>query len=89
MVGAYNAMITAEAENHPASQGKIAEHRWMRTACQEERNRPWTPEDSQNFLCVQRKLCEGLPEDFGPQLHGRPVHAPSTAVASAGGRPRP
>lgn len=40
MVGAYSAMIAAEAENHPASQGKIAEHRWMRSACQEERNRP-------------------------------------------------
>ncbi|MFF8513462.1 zeta toxin family protein [Streptomyces sp. NPDC015492] len=40
----------------------------LRQAVEEERNRPWTPAESQDFLAVQQKLREGLPADFGPQL---------------------
>ncbi|MFJ2109486.1 zeta toxin family protein [Streptomyces microflavus] len=40
----------------------------LRQSVERERNRPWTPEESQDFLAVQRKLREGLPADFGPQL---------------------
>lgn len=40
----------------------------LRTALERERNRPWTQEESQDFLTVQQKLREGLPTDFGPQL---------------------
>lgn len=32
------------------------------------RSRPWTPEESQDFLAVQQKLRTGLPADFGAQL---------------------
>ncbi|WP_327332953.1 zeta toxin family protein [Streptomyces anulatus] len=40
----------------------------LRQSVERERNRPWTPEESRDFLSVQRKLREGLPADFGPQL---------------------
>ncbi|MFJ7062896.1 zeta toxin family protein [Streptomyces griseobrunneus] len=40
----------------------------LRQSVERERNRPWAPEESQDFLGVQRKLREGLPADFGPQL---------------------
>ncbi|MFI5689926.1 zeta toxin family protein [Streptomyces sp. NPDC051636] len=40
----------------------------LRQALERERNRPWTQEESRDFLAVQQKLREGLPADFGPQL---------------------
>ncbi|MFE7752119.1 zeta toxin family protein [Streptomyces sp. NPDC057428] len=40
----------------------------LRQAVERERNRPWTPEESHDFLAVQQKLRDGLPADFGPQL---------------------
>lgn len=39
-----------------------------RAAVEQERNRPWTKEESQDFVAVQKKLREGLPAEFGPQL---------------------
>ncbi|MFE0453068.1 zeta toxin family protein [Streptomyces sp. NPDC058914] len=69
----------------------------LRQALEQERDRPWTPQESHDFLAVQRKLRDGLPTDFGPQLDridalARPLLAtPSTdgpRVSTAAARSR-
>ncbi|MYV41054.1 hypothetical protein GT030_19805 [Streptomyces sp. SID1328] len=69
----------------------------LRQALERERNRPWTPEESRDFLAVQQKLRAGLPADFGPQLDridelARPLLAPQPAgsprVSTAAARAR-
>ncbi|MBC2869793.1 zeta toxin family protein [Streptomyces mexicanus] len=69
----------------------------LRQVLERERNRPWTPEESQDFRAVQQKLREGLPADFGPQLDridelARPLLAPQSSgsprVSSAAARSR-
>lgn len=40
----------------------------LRQALERERDRPWTQQESHDFLTVQQKLRAGLPADFGPQL---------------------
>ncbi|MER8197701.1 hypothetical protein ABTY00_27580 [Streptomyces microflavus] len=52
VVGAYSAMLAAEAESHPASQDEIAEYRRLRTACQEER-KALRAEDTENVARVR------------------------------------
>ncbi|MFI6209135.1 zeta toxin family protein [Streptomyces sp. NPDC051041] len=69
----------------------------LRQALERERNRPWTPHESQDFLAVQQKLRNGLPAGFGAQLDridalARPLLAPqpstSPRVSAAAARSR-
>ncbi|MFC7872032.1 zeta toxin family protein [[Kitasatospora] papulosa] len=69
----------------------------LRQALEQERNRPWTPEESQDFLAVQQKLRNGLPAEFAPQLDridqlARPLLAPQRSggprISTAAARSR-
>ncbi|MGI5484863.1 hypothetical protein [Streptomyces lavendofoliae] len=69
----------------------------LRQALEQERNRPWTPQESSDFLAVQHKLRNGLPAEFGAQLDridalARPLLAPqspsSPRVSTAAARSR-
>ncbi|MEU8526448.1 zeta toxin family protein [Streptomyces sp. NPDC048629] len=60
----------------------------LRQAVERERNRPWTPEESHDFLSVQKKLREGLPADFGPQLDRIDNLAAPLLAAQGSGTPR-
>lgn len=60
----------------------------LRQALEEERNRPWRPQESQDFLAVQKKLRDGLPADFRPQLDRIDALARPLLAAQAPGGPR-
>ncbi|MEU2098665.1 zeta toxin family protein [Streptomyces globisporus] len=60
----------------------------LRQSVERERNRPWTPEESRDFLAVQHKLREGLPADFGPQLDRIDRLAAPLLAASGPSTPR-
>ena len=69
----------AELARHPHA---------LREAVERERNRPWTPQESQDFLAVQQKLRAGLPADFGPQLDRIDQLARPLQAAPQPGTPR-
>jgi hypothetical protein len=74
-------------ENHLTSSGEWQQPPRLREAIETERNRPWTEQETSNFLQVHRRLIGEMGPDFQPELTtirklAEPLMAPGTAGPS-------